>query len=161
MQFTVNVSRKEINKEGNTRRSTHFQELEKSSSELLFSQMCIIYRDETSLRFLACMLKPLQLFWKSTPGSYICFHFFPFFFPPFIFFPLVLSAFLACSGKPNIKKINNIRPETLSFIFTRSTEWSHLFKLQPLRREKHGRKTGSFFCSFKTRMNSSDSHDKC
>lgn len=61
--FTVKVSCKEINKEGNTWRSTHSQELEKSSSELLFSQMCIIYRGETSLRFLACIcLSPLSCF---------------------------------------------------------------------------------------------------
>lgn len=61
--FTVKVSCKEINKEGNnTWRSTHSQELEKSSHELLFSQTSIIYRHETSLRFLACMLKSAKLF---------------------------------------------------------------------------------------------------
>lgn len=98
MQFTVNVSCKEINNEGNTWRSTHFQELEKSSTELLCSQMCIIYRDETSLRFLACILKPLKLFGNSKPGSYVCFHYFPSPPPPrFIFFPSFLSAFLAYS----------------------------------------------------------------
>lgn len=61
VQFMVNVSRKEINKEGNTWRSAHFQQVEKSPS-LLFYQMCIIYRDETLLKFLVRMFKVFKLF---------------------------------------------------------------------------------------------------
>lgn len=92
---------------GNTWRSTHFQELEKSSSGLLFFQMCMICRDETSLRFLACMLKTLKLFWNFKPGSYVCFRFFMFIFSLPLFFHLIpecLFSLFHQQGKPNIKK---------------------------------------------------------
>lgn len=169
MQFTVNVSCRDKQRKkymeiyplsGNTWRSTHFQELEKSSSGLLFFQMCMICRDETSLRFLACMLKTLKLFWNFKPGSYVCFRFFMFIFSLPLFFHLIpecLFSLFHQQGKPNIKK----KRLKLSFIFRQSSEWSHLFKLQPLRREKDGRITGSFFCSFETWMNSSDPQGKC
>lgn len=112
----MKVSCKEINKEGNTWRSTHSQELEKSSSELLFSQMCIIYRDETSLRFLTCIcLSPLSCFdTLNLEVRLTSFFPSPYFAPPALaFFPLFLSGLVSASKTKHKKKLD-LKPCHLS-----------------------------------------------
>lgn len=153
-QFYFTVINKEINKEGNTWRSTHSQELENSSSELLFSQMCMIYRDETSLGFWLACLSVLSCFdTLNLEATCLSPSLSPATSPNPGILPLIFILVCVSKEKQTLKKI---RPETQSFIFTWNCEWLHLFKLQPLRREKYDRITGIFFCSFKTQMNSSD-----